>query len=113
MATFTVTDDILNSNEAEAYFTGADRRVMIGLRATLEILRLPVPEYAKRRKPGPTPAKAVAAAFSADHPSPLPMALRPRKAAARSETVAAAQSARAARLGRPPSFLFNQVFPDR
>ena len=66
MASHTVTDDLINSERAAAYFQRADRRVMIGFRATLEMLGLPVPDYANRRKPGRTPAKDVAAAFAAD-----------------------------------------------
>jgi hypothetical protein len=67
MAVFTVSDDIINSKQAAEYFTTADRRVMIGVRATLEMLAIPVPEYAKRKPPGPTPARAVATAFAADY----------------------------------------------
>ena len=109
MAAFTVTDELLNSPEAEAYFSRADRRVMIGLRATLEILRLPVPAYATRRKSGPTPAKAVLAAFTADNPQPRSTKLPERRPNASPEVVAAAQADRAERLGTPRP-LFSQVF---
>jgi len=68
MATFTVSDDALNSSAAKAYFTGTDRRITIGLRIALETLGLPVPDYARRKSPGPTPAKAIKMAFEADHP---------------------------------------------
>lgn len=66
MATHTVRDDVIHSEHAAAYFQRADRRVTIGLRATLEMLGLPVPDYAIRRKPGRTPAKDVAASYAAD-----------------------------------------------
>lgn len=68
MAVFTVSDDIINSMQAQDYLTRADRRVLIGVRATLEMLGIPVPEFAKRKPPGRPPARAVAAAFSADNP---------------------------------------------
>jgi hypothetical protein len=71
---------------------------MIGLRAALEMLRLPVPDYAQRRKPGPTPAKSVLAAFAADNPQPRSFELPKRKPNASADTVAAHQSARADRL---------------
>jgi hypothetical protein len=70
MAVHTVNDDIINSAAAQNYFTHADRRVMIGLRATLEMLGLSVPSYAVRKPPGPTPARAVSNAFQADHGKP-------------------------------------------
>lgn len=110
MATFTVTDDIINSYQAERYFMRADRRVMIGLRAALEMLGVPVPDYALRRKPGQTPAKVVLAAFRADHPEPPSTTLAPRKANAPKDVVAAARAARDERLGTLPDNLFGQVF---
>jgi hypothetical protein len=66
MGLHTIRDDVLFSDHAAAYFARADRRVTIGLRAALEMLGLPVPDYAIRRKPGRTPAKDVASAFAAD-----------------------------------------------
>ncbi len=66
MATYTVNDDIVASAAARDYFIHADRRVMIGLRAALEMLRIPLPEYATRKPPGPAPSRAVAAAYQAD-----------------------------------------------
>ena len=79
MTIYTVTDDVLNSDQAAAYFMRADHRAMMGLRATLEILGIPVPTYAVRRKPGRTPAKDVMDAFQSDNPAPRPMTLAPRK----------------------------------
>ena len=79
MATFTVTDTILNSEAAQGYFARADKRAMMGLRATCEILGIPVPEYARRQKPGRTPAGDVMRAFAADNPPPRRTALAPRK----------------------------------
>jgi hypothetical protein len=110
MATFSVTDELINSPQAEAYFTRADRRVMIGLRATLELLRLPVPAYAERRIPGPTPAKAVTAAFAADNPRPRSTALPARRPNASQDVVAQAKADRAQRLGTSPGNLFDQIF---
>ena len=95
MASHTVTDDVLHSASAETYFTHADRRVMIGLRATLELLGLPTPEYARRRKPGPAPARAVTAAFQADNPAFLTARLRPRPPNASPAAVATARQRRA------------------
>jgi len=91
MATHSITDDILNSLAAETYFTRADSRIMIGLRATVELLGLPTPEYAKRRKPGPTPAKRVATAFQADNPVARPTALQPRRENATADQIAEAR----------------------
>jgi hypothetical protein len=67
MAVFTVTDDIFRTPQAQDYFNRADRRVMIGLRAALELLGIPVPDYAVRKPPGRPPAEALAAAYDADH----------------------------------------------
>jgi hypothetical protein len=39
---------------------------MIGMRATLEMLGIPVPSYATRKPPGRPPARAIADAFSTD-----------------------------------------------
>lgn len=61
---------MINCASAQIYFAQADRRVLIGLRATLELLGIPVPEYAVRKPAGRPPARAVAAAFNADHPTP-------------------------------------------
>ena len=68
MATTLVTTEIIESQQAQNYFTKADRRVMIGLRATLEMLNIPIPDYAHRGYSGPTPAKVTIAAFNADNP---------------------------------------------
>lgn len=70
MGTHLVTTDLLHSTPAAAYFTGADRRIMIGLRAALEMLDLPLPAYALRAPTGPNAAKAARAAYDADHVSP-------------------------------------------
>jgi hypothetical protein len=67
MAEFTVSDDIISSSAAAEYFARADKRVLIGVRATLEMLEIPVPQYAVRRPPGRPPSRAVADAFAADH----------------------------------------------
>jgi hypothetical protein len=114
MATYTVTDDVLNSEQAEGYFMRADHRAMMGLRAALEILGIPVPAYAIRRKPGRTPAKDVMDAFKSDTPSVPSTALTPRKPDATPQRVAEAQAENATRIARltasaAPS-LFDQTF---
>lgn len=68
MAEITVNDELLNSQAAKDYFSRADSRVMIGVRAVLEMLSIPVPEYAKRKPTGRPPSRAVTAAFKVDHP---------------------------------------------
>ncbi|MBL8553263.1 MAG: hypothetical protein JNL41_03215 [Phenylobacterium sp.] len=47
---------------------------MIGLRATLELLGLPLPDYAQRKPPGPrtASAKVIAAMYAADNRQPKP-----------------------------------------
>ncbi len=79
MNTHTVSTLIINSRHAQDYFTNGDRRIMIGLRAALEMLALPVPDYARRKMPGQSPAKAAFAAFSADNPTPRSTVLAERK----------------------------------
>lgn len=78
MTTYTVTDDIIRSPHAEEYFLNSDRRYMIGLRATLEMLKIPVPEYATRKPPGRPPARHIMAAYDADHPRYRPLEYKPR-----------------------------------
>lgn len=62
---------VLDTPGAEAYFTKADPRIMCGCRATLEMLGIPLPDWAKRKPTGPKPGRAIAAAFRADHPETL------------------------------------------
>ncbi|MCC4295385.1 hypothetical protein [Brevundimonas aurantiaca] len=68
----TIDDGVLNSPEAEAYFTTkADRRVLIGFRAALEMLAIPLPEYARRKETGrPTTTKLIARQYAEDNPQP-------------------------------------------
>lgn len=92
MTIHTVNVTRLRSAAAEDYFTRrADRRVMIGLRATLELLNLPVPEWAIRRKPGMTPARNIERAYRADNPAPLVTTLAPRRPNASASSVANAR----------------------
>lgn len=80
----TIDDGVLNSPEAEAYFTTkADRRVLIGFRAALEMLAIPLPEYARRKETGrPTTTKLIARQYAEDNPQPSTAAtLSPRSAA--------------------------------
>lgn len=112
MATHTIDDSLLNSSEAEAYFKRADRRVMIGLRATVEILGIPAPAYAARGKPGSTPAKAVMDAYQSDNRPSRPTALTPRKPNASPARIAEIQAQRAAHTNDAavPN-LYNETFP--
>ena len=68
MAVHTVSDDIINSPAAKQYFSRADNRVLIGVRAALEMLGIPIPEYAVRKPPGRPPSRAIHDAYRADHP---------------------------------------------
>lgn len=96
MAVHTVTDDLLRSNRAAAYFTTADRRVMIGLRAALEMLGIPIPDYAARKPSGRPGARDIIAAHAADNPQPAPAPLTyNRKPDASPARVAAAKARRA------------------
>ena len=107
MSALLVNDDILTSPEAEAYFQRADRRIMIGLRATCEMLGIPTPIYAERGKPGVTPAKTVMKAYQADNPTPRTTTLAPRKPNATPERVQAAKAMNQRRI----TGLFDQTFP--
>jgi hypothetical protein len=112
MATYTVTDDILHSDAAAAYFDRADRRIKSGMRATLKMLAIPLPEYARPKAPGQSPAKQVMLAYAADNPAPRPMTLAPRKVNTTAERIAAL---RGQNTGKPceatPAGLFDQAFP--
>lgn len=92
MAVFTINDDIITSEAAKGYFCQADRRVMIGLRAALEMLGIPVPDYAKRRQPGLPPSRSVQAAYRADHRKPRNYTTAPRKPNASLDAVAQAKA---------------------
>ncbi len=70
MTIITVDDAALTSPEAEAYFIKADRRVLIGLRAALEMLGVPLPGYARRQEAGrPSSTKLIARQYAADNPA--------------------------------------------
>jgi hypothetical protein len=77
VATYTVTDDRLSSEAAAIHFSTADRRVLIGIRAALELLGVPVPQYALRRSSGRPPSRVIAAACDADNPTYKPLAYQP------------------------------------
>lgn len=91
MTTYTVNDDLITSAQAEAYFENGDRRIKLGMRACLELLRIPLPEYAKRKPTGPKTKSAalVAASYAADHGRVI-KPYEPRKPNATPEVVAAA-----------------------
>ena len=109
MPILTVDTDLLNSPQAATYFTRADRRVMIGLRATLEMLQLPVPAYGLRRPTGQTPAKLALAAYNADHPTVRSTVLAPRKPNATPERIATLESLRASGMGAPANGTFGET----
>jgi hypothetical protein len=67
MTEITVNTDILHSPSAKEYFTRADGRIMAGLRLTLEMLGIGLPDYARRKPAGRPPSKAINAAFGRDH----------------------------------------------
>ena len=75
MATYTVTDELISSPQAAVHFSTSDRRILIGMRATLEVLGIPVPEYAKRKPTGRPPSRVIAAAYAADNPNQAPAPL--------------------------------------
>lgn len=91
----TVDTDVLNTPHVQAYLLNQDRRVLTGLRYTIEALGLPMPDYAARRKPGPTPGKAALAAFYADNPQALPTTLANRRPNASPDQIASARNRRA------------------
>lgn len=74
MAIYTVTDDKISSPAAAAHLS-YDRRVMIGVRNTLEILGIPLPEWVKRKPPGRPPSRAILRALGADNPQQAPAPL--------------------------------------
>lgn len=69
--TLNIDTGVFGTPEAEAYFTKSDRRVLCGCRATLEMLGIPLPDWAKRKPTGPKPGKAIMAAFREDNPESL------------------------------------------
>lgn len=112
MATYTVTDDILLSDAAAAYFERADRRIRGGMRATLKMLAIPLPEYARPKAPGQSPARLVMLAYAADNPTHRPMTLAPRKPTATPERIAALSGQNMATGREAPGIgLFDQAFP--
>ena len=76
----TIDTGVFDTPEAEAYFGKADHRILCGCRATLEMLGIPLPEWAMRKPTGPKPGNRIAAAFRADNPETLHQATM-RKAA--------------------------------
>ena len=112
MTIHTVDDTILHSPTAEAYFRGGDRRILIGLRTTLELLKLPTPAYCLRRAPGPKSNAGVALAFAADNPTPRATILAPRKSNVTAERIAAIRGQNTGKpCEAPSSGLFDQTFP--
>ena len=101
MTTYTVTTDKINSPEAAAHFSTADHRVLRGIRNTLELLDLPIPEYAQRKVPGRPPSRVIAAAYAANNAGQAPAPLTyTRHQPASPAAVAAAKQAQAERQRR-------------
>ena len=111
MAIYTVDDRILTSDTAANYFNRVDRRVKQGIRATLQMLGLPCPEYAQRQLPGPQPLSDMLKSYAADNPRARTFELAPRKENALAERIAAIHDARADKLAKAavPN-LFDQTF---
>lgn len=110
-----VDTSVLSTEYAETYFTErADRRIMIGLRATLEMLGIPLPDWAERKPTGRKPGRAIAAAFRSDHPETLheatvrkshDAASRLPEARSLRERIAALKSPSSAEVADPLAFL--------
>ena len=84
----TIDTGVFDTPEATDYFTKADHRILCGCRATLEMLGIPLPEWAQRKPTGPKPGKAIMSAYRADNPETLHQATmrKSREAAARVPT---------------------------
>ena len=67
----TVDTQVFDTPRATDYFTKADHRILCGCRATLEMLDIPLPDWAQRKPTGPKPGRAIMAAFRADNPETL------------------------------------------
>jgi hypothetical protein len=119
MTAYTVTDDVLKTPAAQDYFCRADRRVLIGLRAALELLGIPLPDYAVRKPPGVPPVRAIAAAYDADQgitrKPAAPGSWPEHRKAAYVRNAFDKQDRKRAAQGLPPidrSNLFHDVFED-
>jgi len=112
MASIAVNISVLNSSEAERYFTKSEHR-MACFRGTLELLGIPLPNWAERKPSGRKPSIAVARAYETDNPTPRfgGGTLPPRKPNATPERIAAIKAKREA-AAAPDSVLFNHLFPD-
>lgn len=111
MTIHTIDDTILHGGSAEAYFRGGDRRIMIGMRTALELLKLPTPEYCLRRLPGKVSKAGVALAYAADNLAPRSTTLAPRKANATPERIAALNGQSTPKASALPAVsLFDQAF---
>jgi hypothetical protein len=52
MSHITVDISRIDNDNVAAYLASTDRRVMIGFRFTLEVLGIPLPEFAERKPAG-------------------------------------------------------------
>ena len=67
----TVDTGVFDTPPATDYFSKADHRILCGCRATLEMLDIPLPDWAQRKPTGPKPGRAIIAAYRADNPETL------------------------------------------
>jgi hypothetical protein len=81
----TIDTGVFDTPQAEEYFTKADHRILCGCRAALEMLGIPLPEWAQRKPTGPKPGHRIVAAYRADNPETLAEATirKSREAASR------------------------------
>jgi hypothetical protein len=67
MTAYSVNDDVFKTQTAHEYFGRADARFMCGVRAALELLGVPLPDYAKRKPAGRPPgSKSLVKALNVD-----------------------------------------------
>jgi hypothetical protein len=109
MTAYSVNDDVFKTPAAHAYFGRADARFMCGVRAALELLGVPLPDYAKRKPAGRPPgSKSLAKALDADlgvtptKPITLPPMSERRQAGQLREAQARVDRQRASK-GLPPT----------
>lgn len=81
----TIDTGVFDTPQAEEYFTKADHRILCGCRAALEMLGIPLPDWAQRKPTGPKPGHRIMAAYRADNPETLAEATmrKSREAASR------------------------------
>jgi hypothetical protein len=56
----------IDNDRVAVHLAAADRRVTIGVRLALEILGIPLPDFVRRKRPGPPSRAELMAAADAD-----------------------------------------------